>query len=93
MAEGEAGRGMEELRDWLVKQVATEIEADPAKVDPRAPFSALGIDSAGAVTITVALERRTGLKLSPALAWDYPTIDELAAHVASLLTSRAKGTP
>src|SRR5262249_14228994 len=94
MAHGEVGQkgdGAGALRAWLVEQVALEVERDPARIDPHAPVSALGSGSAAAVTITVALERHTGLKLSPALAWDHPTIDELARHVAGLL--EAKGKP
>jgi acyl carrier protein len=75
------------LRAFLVKEVAFELDKDPTHIDPRAPISSLGVDSAAAVTITVALERHTGLKLSPALAWDHPTIDELASHVAGLWAS------
>jgi acyl carrier protein len=87
MSDGTTDNLETRLREFLVKEVAFELDKDPTHIDPRAPISSLGVDSAAAVTITVALEKHTGLKLSPALAWDYPTIDALASHVAGLVAA------
>ena len=51
-------------------------------IDTHTTFARLGLDSANSVFLIVELEDRLGLELSPDLLFEYPTIRELARHLA-----------
>ena len=46
------------------------------------PFVDYGLDSVQAVSIVGDLETWLGRSLSPTLIWDFPTIEDLAKHLA-----------
>ncbi|MFN8400210.1 MAG: amino acid adenylation domain-containing protein [Anaerolineales bacterium] len=71
------------LQTWLVTRIASILEMDAAEIDPRQPFTYYGLGSVQAVSLTGDLEDFLGRKLAPTLAWDYPTIELLANHLAS----------
>ena len=57
----------------------------PAELDPSTGFFQLGMDSLMSVTLQRNLTASLGQPLSPAVIFDYPTVDSLAAHLATLL--------
>ncbi|MEW6405184.1 MAG: beta-ketoacyl synthase N-terminal-like domain-containing protein, partial [Chloroflexota bacterium] len=63
--------------------IAASLEIDPASIDPRKPFTYFGLGSVQAVSLTGDLEVFLNRKLSPTLAWDYPTIELLANYLAN----------
>jgi amino acid adenylation domain-containing protein/thioester reductase-like protein len=71
------------LQTWLVTRIASILEMDATEIDPRQPFTYYGLGSVQAVSLTGDLEDFLGRKLAPTLAWDYPTIELLANHLAS----------
>ena len=72
----------EAIRDWLITHIAATLEVDLAVIDPRQPFTYYGLGSVQAVGLTGELEVFLNRKLSPTLAWDYPTIEALANYLA-----------
>ncbi|OYP10584.1 beta-ketoacyl synthase [Streptomyces sp. FBKL.4005] len=77
----------------LVRTAVTEaIEAarpgTAGPLDPAAPFAAQGLDSLAAVDLHRRLTERTGLDLPVGLAYDCPTVHDLAAR----LLAEATGT-
>ena len=75
-------RSAEEIAAWFAAQMAAELGLSPAEIDTSQPFAYYGLDSVRAIQLMTALETWLGCKTSPTLAYDYPTIDLLAGHLA-----------
>ncbi|WP_231999115.1 acyl carrier protein, partial [Mycobacterium sp. 1081908.1] len=65
----------------------------PDDIDPGSAFRDLGFDSVKATELLDRLRTETELPLPPTLAFDYPTPDELAAHLAQLLIGPVAAAP
>ncbi|MGW5263735.1 acyl carrier protein [Microbispora sp. NPDC004025] len=63
-----------DLRRWL------------AEIDPAVKLRTYGLDSIHALSLCVDVEEAVGLLVEPTLAWDHPTIDDIAAHLTGLLS-------
>lgn len=70
------------IQAWLVAYVAERLNVPADAIDIRHSFSRYGLASAEAISLVVALERWLGHKLSPTLAWEYPSIALLSHHLA-----------
>ena len=70
------------MRDIVVEAVTGIVGAEVGDMEP---LVAAGLDSLGAVELRNSLEERTGLQLSPTLLFDYPTVDEVVAHLQTLV--------
>ncbi|PPJ18907.1 hypothetical protein C5E45_33975 [Nocardia nova] len=75
----------------LVQEHIAAVQAvdAPTRIDPRRSFSDQGFDSITAVELRNRLRAHTGLALSPAVLFDYPTPAELADHVLALRYAEA----
>ena len=51
------------------------------------PLAAAGLDSLGAVELRNSMEERLGLALPATLLFDYPTVEDLVAHLGAALPS------
>lgn len=71
------------LRGWLTRRIASQVEIDPSQIDPAERFDSYGLDSLIAVSITGDIEKLVKRPLSPALLFEYATIDALARHLAN----------
>lgn len=74
------------LRDWLVTELARRLGCPASEVDTTKPFDAFGLDSRNAVQLSGALEKVVRRRLSPAILFDYSTIDELTDHLTNELS-------
>ncbi len=73
-----------ELERWLAAHVAELLDLPPARVDPEAPFSSFGLDSASAAAMAADLENLLGRRIDPMDLYDYPTIRRFVRHLESL---------
>lgn len=83
----------EAVDGWLRAALGPLLRLSPEDIDGDKSFTRYGLDSMTAVTLAAELEIWLGFRLSPTLAWDYPTLNELAGYVAELaVTPPAPGT-
>lgn len=71
----------EEIKAWLVSNIAAIIEIDPELIDVQKPLENYGIDSMQAMNLSGDMQEWLGCQLSPTVVWDYPTIELLARHL------------
>lgn len=84
-----AAMGTGILQAQVRGELAAVLRLSPAEIDPAAPFKAMGLDSLLSVELQGRLEARTGLALDSATAFNHPTVDALAAHLADQLSGSA----
>lgn len=76
----------EAIQDWLIDRVATWLfVSTTSEIDIEETFAGYGLTSIAAVSMTGDLEEWLGLELSPTLAYEYPTITNLARHLAEMV--------
>ena len=71
-----------EIRDWLIAKIAERVGVPAQSIDPSRPFTVLGVDSTEAVVISGELQEWLGRRVAPTIAWDHPSIDAVAKHLA-----------
>jgi epothilone polyketide synthase D len=72
-----------EVQRWLVRQIAEEVGASPESIRVDEPLGSIGLSSTQAVTLSGDLSEWLGRRLPPTLAYDYPTIAALSAHLGA----------
>ncbi|MFC5476073.1 acyl carrier protein [Paraherbaspirillum soli] len=70
------------IRQWLVKRLAKQLKLDPRSIDTTRKFESYGLDSIVAVQVSGDLEKLVEQRLSPALLFEHPSIEELSTHLA-----------
>ncbi|MDZ4344458.1 MAG: beta-ketoacyl synthase N-terminal-like domain-containing protein [Candidatus Binatia bacterium] len=75
-------RTAEVIQAWLVSKLSERLGIEPHEIDIREPFASYGLGSTQAVSLSGELAEWLGRRLSPALAYEYPTIETLARHLA-----------
>jgi polyketide synthase 12/myxalamid-type polyketide synthase MxaB len=74
------------LRDLVRDEVATVLGLHSADaIDERQPLHEMGLDSLMAVELRNLLSVSVATELSATLAFDHPTVEALAAHLAGVL--------
>jgi acyl carrier protein len=79
----------EELGDWIRDWLSTELKVPRSEINGGGTFVHYGVDSVLAMMLIGDLEDRLKRRLPPTLAWDYPTVEGLAAFLAAA-PARAK---
>jgi acyl transferase domain-containing protein/acyl carrier protein len=69
----------------LRRIVARTLTMPESQIDPTQPLGELGLDSLMGVELRNRLEAEFRLKLSATLAWNYPTVTDLGAHLLDKL--------
>ena len=75
-------KSAEEIRGWLVDQVAGRLGAAPIEISISKPLFEFGMSSLDTVTIAANLEDWLGRELSPTAVYNYPTIEALAGWLS-----------
>ncbi|MFD2201720.1 SDR family NAD(P)-dependent oxidoreductase [Shivajiella indica] len=80
MRKNEMSKG--EIQKWLIEQIAELAHINQSEIDIHEPFSNYGLTSRDVVTLSGDLEELLGLRLSPTLAYEYPSIAALSLHLS-----------
>jgi acyl carrier protein len=71
-----------EISDWCLAYIRRTVDDPGIPVGPDIGFAEMGLDSATSAYFIVELEEWVGVELEPELVFDYPTIADLARHIA-----------
>ncbi|MDI9894477.1 acyl carrier protein [Rhodococcus sp. IEGM 1381] len=71
------------VADWLAERIGVYIGVPAGDIDRGALLSDLGLDSVYVLTLCGDVEDEYGLMVEPTLAWDHPTVDEMAEYIES----------
>ncbi|WP_404788822.1 AMP-binding protein [Altericista sp. CCNU0014] len=71
----------EEIRCWMVANLAMYLNVKPDDVDVSDPFSQYGLDSSVALSLTSELSTWIDKELEPTIFWEYPSIEALAHYL------------
>ena len=72
----------EAIQAWLASKLSERLGIESHEIDIREPFASYGLGSTEAVSLAGELAEWLGRRLSPALVYEYPTIEALARHLA-----------
>ena len=72
----------QQISKFLVEKIAKSYDAATTEIDVNEPLVDYGLDSLEAVNISNDLAKLIGRKISPTLVYDYPTIAQIASHLA-----------
>jgi acyl carrier protein len=78
----------QEISEICVASFANALRVAKERIDPKAKFSRLGLDSAMIVYVMMELEEKLDLELTTDDFYDYPTVDELSRRLAELRAAR-----
>jgi acyl transferase domain-containing protein/acyl carrier protein len=78
----ESSANAEAIQAWLLSKLSERLGIESHEIDIREPFASYGLGSTEAVSLAGELAEWLGRKLSPALVYEYPTIEALARHLA-----------
>ncbi|HYP39267.1 MAG TPA: beta-ketoacyl synthase N-terminal-like domain-containing protein, partial [Chloroflexia bacterium] len=74
------------IEEWLVAYLSRRLGVDAQSIDVHQPFVRYGLASIEGITLVQKLGDWLGRTLPATLAWEYPTIEALARHVADVPT-------
>lgn len=77
------------IQEWLILKISELLGLARGEIVVTEPFASYGMSSMAAVSMAGDLEDWLGFRLSPTLAWDYPTVEALARHLAGATLARA----
>ena len=72
----------ETIQQWLISNLAEQLEVEPEEIDPTLTFDSYGLDSAQATLLMDRAEKILKFRISLMLFWYYPTIEALSQRLA-----------
>ncbi len=80
---------VEAIRNWLIAEIAELLSVDARDLSVDKPLADYGLSSMTGVILSGNIEEWLNVQLDPAVAWDYPTIESLASHLAEEVNNPA----
>jgi acyl carrier protein len=76
------------IQKWLISEISQLLSLDAGSLSVAEPFADYGLSSMTGVVLSGNIEEWLDIKLDPSVAWDYPTIESLATHLAEEVKSQ-----
>ena len=89
MSTTQTARSYEEIKEWMINEVAKILGIEADAVDTDREFFSFGIDSIVAFSVIGDLCEWIGKELPATLLWEYPTINSLSQYISEKLDKRA----
>ncbi|WP_433527971.1 SDR family NAD(P)-dependent oxidoreductase [Micromonospora sp. CA-263727] len=83
----------EQLEERILRELGTRLRLDPGSLDPKRPIATYGLQSVDLIGLVGEMEQWSGRALPATLAWEYPTVEALAAFLAGDRAAAAEPTP
>lgn len=74
-------KNIQEIQNWIILWLSKELNIETQKIDIQEQFVNLGLSSRQAVILTGELGDWLGIEIDPSLAWEYPTIKQIAEYL------------
>jgi len=71
----------EGISAWVTNYLAGVLQVEPSSISPTAELESLGLNSALVVSMLGDLEDWLGVEISPAVVFEYPTIDAMSGFL------------
>src|SRR5262249_34435646 len=81
----------QEIREWLLSALAQRLGIERQRIDIHAPLAQYGLDSLATVHLAGDLQQWLGYPLSPTLAYEYPSIEQLSQYLSQGASSAPVG--
>lgn len=81
------------LTTLLRVELASVLQGRADALDEHAPFRSMGVDSLMSVELRNRIEARVGIRLVPTVAFKYPSLARLAAHLLQQIEPVPESTP
>lgn len=82
---------LDAVREWLIGYISSTLEIPREVVTPDATFDVYGLDSAEGVIMAGVIEEEFGIEIDPAVFFEDPTINGVAAVVIRLRREQSGG--
>ena len=82
-ADGVGIAPLAQTEEIVRRAVGRVLKMAPDRIDPRKTFGSMGLTSLVAMELRNRLESDLGRPLSATLAWNFPTVESLAKHLAN----------
>lgn len=73
-----------ELLKIIKEEIARESGLSINEINDDSDFFSLGLDSISCVYVLDRVEKKIKIELNPLFFWDYPTVELLSGHLATL---------
>lgn len=78
---------VDDVEEVTMSIVSRILNVEEGEFDETAPLFELGVDSSMSIELRNALEKEIGVRLSPTLLFDYPTMAELVKKIKQMVAS------
>ena len=77
------------ISEFIRARVAEYVQCPVEQIRLDQAFADYGLDSVSAVSLCADIEDHLNVPVEPTLAWDYPTIGEMAIYLSGLTPAQA----
>ena len=78
---------------WMTTWLVARAGVAPSEIDLEKPFADYGLDSMTAVEMSGEIEDWSGARLTPIVAWNYPTVTRLSEYIVDQIMGAASPPP